>query len=82
MFELAHRQQISERSDSHLPDAVRAFLIESDRRVIAHCHSLLKGSGLSAEERRRLMRLASEAEAELEHLAAQAGSSKNFGRRP
>ena len=69
MLELAHRPQVFER-DRHLPDGVRAFLIESERRLIVHCQSLLKGDCLSGDERSRLTRLASEAEAELQRLAA------------
>lgn len=70
MFELAHRPQVSARPDRPLPDAVRAFLIESERRIVAHCRSLLERNGLSGEQRRRLTRLASEAEAGLQRLMA------------
>ena len=56
--------------DRHLQDGVRAFLIESERRIIVHCQSLLDRHGLSGEERQRLMHLAREAEAELQQLAA------------
>ena len=70
MFELAHRPQVSARPDRPPPDAVRAFLIESERRIVVHCRSLLERNGLSAEERRRLTRLASEAEAGLQRLMA------------
>ena len=69
MLELAHRPEASER-DRPLPDGVCAFLIESERRVLAHCRSLLDRDGLSGEERRRLTRLASEAETELQRLVA------------
>jgi hypothetical protein len=69
MLELAHRPQVSVR-DRHLPDGVRAFLIESERRTIVHCQSLLDRHGLSGEERQRLMHLARQAEAELQQLAA------------
>ena len=51
-------------------DAVRAFLIESERRVLSHCEKLLKQNDLSSDERRRLLRLAGEAQEELERLAA------------
>lgn len=68
MFELAYRPQASDR-DHPLADAVRAFLIESERRVVAHCRSLLVRDHLSGEERRRLTRLVGEAEAELQRLA-------------
>ena len=69
MLELVHRPQVSERH-RHLPDGVCAFLIESERRVIVHCQNLLKRDGLSGEEHDRLARLAREAEAELQRLAA------------
>ena len=69
MLELAHRPQVSAR-DRHLPDGVRAFLIERERRIIVHCQSLLDRNGLSDEERQRLMHLAREAEGELQRLAA------------
>lgn len=69
MLELVHRPQVSE-SDRRLGEGVRAFLIESERRVIVHCQNLLKRNGLSDDERERLGRLASEAEAELQRLAA------------
>jgi hypothetical protein len=68
-LELVHRPHVSGR-DRQLPDGVRAFLIESERRVIVHCQNLLKRDGLSGNERDRLARLASEAEAELQRLAA------------
>jgi hypothetical protein len=50
------------------PDEVRRFLIESERRVIAHCRRLLAQQGLSFTERRRLSRLVGAAETELESL--------------
>ena len=50
------------------PDEVRRFLIESERRVIAHCRKLLAQPGLSFTERRRLSRLVGAAETELEAL--------------
>jgi hypothetical protein len=70
MFELSRRPQAYEDHDRSFPGSVRAFLIESERRVIMHCRSLLEQDGLSADERSRLMRLASRAEAELQALAA------------
>ena len=69
MLELVHRPQVVE-SHRRLPDSVRAFLIASERRIIVHCQSLLERHGLSGEERQRLMRLAREAEEELQLLAA------------
>ena len=50
------------------PDEVRRFLIESERRVIAHCRKLLDQQGLSFTERRRLSRVLGMAETELEML--------------
>jgi hypothetical protein len=75
MLELVHRPQVAE-NDRHLPDGVRAFLMASERRIIVHCQSLLERHGLSGEERQRLMRLAREAEEELQRLDGQL--SKNF----
>jgi hypothetical protein len=69
MFELAHRPQASDR-DRSLPDGVRMFLIECERRVVAHCRSLLERDSLSGAEGGRLMRLVSDAEAELRHLGS------------
>jgi hypothetical protein len=68
MFELAHRPQASDR-DRSLPDGVRAFSIESERLVVVHRRSLLERDGLSSDEHQRLMRLVSDAEAELRRLA-------------
>jgi hypothetical protein len=72
MFELATPidPRSPDRPAPRLPDSVRTFLIESERRVIVHCRSLLGRDGLSDADRRRLTRLASEAEAELQRLAA------------
>ena len=69
MFELAHRPTASER-DCPFPDGVRVFLIESERRVVAHCWRLLAQDAIPGAERRRLTRLASDAEAELQRLGA------------
>jgi hypothetical protein len=43
---------------------------DSERRVIVHCRSLLERDGLSGEKRRRLTCLATEAEEQLQRLAA------------
>jgi hypothetical protein len=51
-------------------DRTRRFLIESERRVIVHCQKLLDDQSLPTEERRRLTRLLSEAEARLQGLAS------------
>ncbi|MBV8698177.1 hypothetical protein [Bradyrhizobium sp.] len=50
------------------PDEVRRFLIESERRVVAHCRKLLEQEGLSFTERRRLSRVLGGAEDELQRL--------------
>jgi hypothetical protein len=70
MLELANRLPPSERRDRPLPDSVRAFLVESERRVLLHCRKLLAQENLSGDERRKLVRLAGEAEEELQRLAA------------
>lgn len=54
-----------ERQAPSLPDTVRHFLFESQRRVILHCRQLLANDGLPGELRSRLARLVNEAEAEL-----------------
>jgi hypothetical protein len=50
---------------------VRDFLVESERRVILHCHTLLARDNLPSEERQRLLRLAIAAEQEMARLAGQ-----------
>jgi len=69
MLQLADRPSAFE-GDRPLPDMVRAFLIESEGRVLLHCHKLPSQENLPAEERDSLMRLASRAEQELRRLAA------------
>jgi hypothetical protein len=68
MFEFANRPPPAERRDRPLHDAVRTFLIESERRVTVHCQKLLEQQNLSNDDRRRRMRLAGEAEEELRRL--------------
>lgn len=51
-----------------LPQSVRFFLSESQRRVIDHCRRLLSAQDLAAEHRHRLTRLAGIAETELLQL--------------
>lgn len=51
-----------------LPESVRAFLIESERRVLLHCQKLL-AQDPSDDERQRLLRLAQAAEQEVQRLA-------------
>jgi hypothetical protein len=53
-----------------LPESVRAFLLESERRVLSHCQILLAQENLPGGERLRLLRLATAAEEEMQHLAA------------
>lgn len=68
MLELANRP--SEARDRFLPDAVRDFLIESERRVVWHCNALMKVRELSGEVRHRLVLLSQRAEDELRRLGA------------
>ena len=49
-------------------DRVRHFMVESQRRVAAHCRQLLAEPTLPAEERSRLEDLLAEAEAALRLL--------------
>jgi hypothetical protein len=49
-------------------EQVRRFLIESERRVVLHCRKLLSQGSLSFEHRRRLTKVLSEAETELQRL--------------
>ena len=51
-----------------LPETVRAFLIESERRVLLHGQRLL-AQDPSGDERQRLLRLAQAAEQEVQRLA-------------
>lgn len=56
--------------DRPLPETVRRFLIESERRVISHCQKLLAAGGLPDEQRRRIERLLEQAAQGLRGLAA------------
>lgn len=49
-----------------LPETVRTFLIESERRVLLHCQKLLAKD--PPAERERLLRLVQAAEQEVERL--------------
>lgn len=69
MLELADRPPPTRHRQPDI-GAVRAFLIESERRVILHCDKLLKQNDIFSDERRRLLRLAGEAREELQRLAA------------
>jgi hypothetical protein len=51
-------------------DHIRSFLIESERRVILHCRTLLDDQALPIEERGRVMRLLGEAEERLQGIVA------------
>jgi len=48
---------------------VRAFLVESERRVLLHCEKLLALGNLPGDERQRLLRLATTVEEEMQRLA-------------
>ena len=52
-----------------LPETVRAFLIESERRVLLHCQKLLAKDNLPDGERQRLQRLTATAQEEMQRLA-------------
>lgn len=49
-------------------DLTLGFVIDSERRVIAHCEKLLAAGGLAADDRDRLLRLRNEAETRLGRL--------------
>jgi len=49
-------------------DLALGFVIEGERRVIAHCERLMAAGGLAADDRDRLLRLRNEAEARLGRL--------------
>lgn len=51
-----------------LPETVRAFLIESEHRVVSHCQKLLAQHNLPDDDRQRLLRLAAAAEDEMQRL--------------
>jgi len=51
-----------------VPPGVRSFLTESERKVFHHCRRLLALPDLSADHRRRLARLARDAENHLQRL--------------
>jgi hypothetical protein len=57
------------RGERPLPESVRAFLMESERRVLLHCQKLLVQDNLPGDQRRRLLRLAAAAEEEIQRLA-------------
>ncbi|MHC2333282.1 hypothetical protein [Bradyrhizobium sp. USDA 4454] len=52
-----------------LPETVRAFLVESERRVVSHCQKLLAQDDLPGDHRQRLLRLAAAAEQQMQRLA-------------
>jgi len=60
------------RGERPLPQTVRAFLMESERRVLLHCQKLLARENLPDDERQRLTRLAVTAEQEIQRLARSA----------
>jgi hypothetical protein len=57
------------RGERPLPESVRAFLMESERRVLLHCQRLLLQGNLPGDERERLRRLAAAAGEEMQRLA-------------
>jgi hypothetical protein len=57
------------RGERPLPESVRAFLVESERRVLLHCEKLLALGNLPGDERQRLLRLATTVEEEMQRLA-------------
>lgn len=57
------------RGERPLPKSVRAFLTESERRVLLHCQRLLWHDNLPGDERQRLRRLAAAAEEEMQRHA-------------
>ena len=52
-----------------LPETVRVFLMESERRVLMHCRRMLAREKLPTDERQRLVSRAMGAEQEIERLA-------------
>ena len=54
MYEHTNRTVASERREDAALIAVRAFLIERERRVIIHCQKLLKLESLSSDDRGRI----------------------------
>ena len=58
------------RGERPLPEPVRAFLVESERRVLSHCDRLLARENLPNEERQRLLHLALAASQEIQRLSA------------
>ena len=73
MLELqaATRPMLGSRRSTQVAEiSVERFLVESERRVIVHCQKLLHAPNLPIEDRRRLERLLTEAEARLQELAS------------
>ena len=58
------------RGERPLPESVRVFLVESERRVVLQCRRMLARDDLPAHERQRLLGLALAAEHEISRLAA------------
>lgn len=62
MLDLAIPSPHAQRSYAiRTPNPARAFLVESERRVILHCEKMLAASGLPDDQRRRLTRIRNEA---------------------
>ena len=51
-----------------LPETIRIFLAESERRILLHCEKLLAQKSLRGDERQRLLRPAMAAEEEIQRL--------------
>jgi hypothetical protein len=61
------------RGERELPETVRTFLIERERRVLSHCQKLLADDNLPRDERRRLLRLSAAADQQMQRLAGRPG---------
>jgi hypothetical protein len=59
--------------ERQLPETVRTFLIERERRVLSHCQKLLADDNLPRDERRRLLRLSAAADQQMQRLAGRPG---------
>lgn len=67
MFSPATRPPAS-RGERPPAEAVRAFLMESERRVLLHCQKMLARDNLAADARQRLLGRAIAAEQEMARL--------------
>jgi hypothetical protein len=69
MSKLATRPSASQ-GGRPLPETVRAFLLESEHRVLSHCKKLLAQDNLPDDERQRLLHIAATAGEQMQRLAA------------